>query len=300
HGVGLAAVGRVDAEQMGSAGARIRAAERPEAEHRELAVRVERHAVDRRHEAARGDGIDRAGRGVDAHDLSLGDHGQQIAGRQNDRGRRRGAEPGRGRCDAHGPDPGQRHAQEPRHRRPSLIRPYAGGAASVNASSALDSSPDLSLDSGPMMKSRRQQSRDEQRQRILEAARSLFGARSFEDVTMADIAELAGVARATVFNHFPGKHALVEAITEEVLSYWAGMLGHALAAQETGTPALVRALFAHMGAGIAHYYRFYRGVFREIAKLQVGLEEGSGAARARAAALERLTGLLARGQGRGE
>lgn len=150
------------------------------------------------------------------------------------------------------------------------------------------------------MKSRRQQSRDEQRQRILEAARSLFGARSFEDVTMADIAELAGVARATVFNHFPGKHALVEAITEEVLSYWAGMLGHALADQETGTPALVRALFAHMGAGIAHYYRFYRGVFREIAKLQVGLEEGSGAARARAAALERLTGLLARGQGRGE
>ena len=150
------------------------------------------------------------------------------------------------------------------------------------------------------MRSRRQQSRDEQRQRILEAARSLFGARSFDDVTMADIAEVAGVARATVFNHFPGKHALVEAITEEVLCYWAGMLEHALADEETATPALVRALFAHMGVGIAHYYRFYRGVFREIAKLQVGLEEGSGAARARATALERLTRLLARGQARGE
>ena len=150
------------------------------------------------------------------------------------------------------------------------------------------------------MTSRRRQSRDEQRQRILEAARSLFGARSFDDVTMADIAELAGVARATVFNHFPGKHALVEAITEDVLGYWAGMLEHALADEETGTPALVRALFAHMGAGIAHYYRFYRGVFREIAKLQVGLEEGSRAARARATALERLTRLLARGQERGE
>ena len=150
------------------------------------------------------------------------------------------------------------------------------------------------------MKSRRQQSRDEQRQRILEAARSLFGERSFDDVTMADIAALAGVARATVFNHFPGKHALVEAITEEVLAYWGGMLEHALADRETGTPALVRALFAHMGEGIAHYYRFYRGVFREIAKLQVGLEEGCGAARARATAQERLTRLLARGQARGE
>ena len=150
------------------------------------------------------------------------------------------------------------------------------------------------------MKSRRQHSRDEQRQRILDAARSLFGARSFDDVTMADIAELAGVSRATVFNHYPGKHALVEAITADVLGYWAGMLEHALADEETGTPALVRALFAHMGAGIAHYYRFYRGVFREIAKLQLGLEEGSRAARERATALERLTRLLARGQARGE
>jgi AcrR family transcriptional regulator len=150
------------------------------------------------------------------------------------------------------------------------------------------------------MSSRRRQVRDEQRQRILDAARSLFGARSFDDVTMTDIAELAGVARATVFNHFPGKHALLEAITEDVLGYWAGMLEHALADEATGTPALVRALFAHMGAGIAHYYRFYRGVFREIAKLQVGLEEGSRAARARATALDRLTRLLARGQQRGE
>jgi len=150
------------------------------------------------------------------------------------------------------------------------------------------------------MRSRLQQSRDEQRRRILDAARELFGARSFDDVTMADVAERAGVARATVFNHFPGKHALVEAITEEVLSYWAGMLEHALADEETATPALVRALFAHMGEGIAHYYGFYRGVFREIAKLQVGLEEGSGAARARATAFERLIRLLARGQARGE
>ena len=150
------------------------------------------------------------------------------------------------------------------------------------------------------MRSRLQQSRDEQRRRILDAARELFGARSFDDVTMADVAERAGVARATVFNHFPGKHALVEAITEEVLSYWAGMLEHALADEETATPALVRALFAHMGEGIAHYYGFYRGVFREIAKLQVGLEEGSGAARARATAFERLIRLLARGQARSE
>ncbi len=150
------------------------------------------------------------------------------------------------------------------------------------------------------MQTRRQRNRDEQRQRILEGARFLFSARSFEDVTMADIAELAGVARTTVFNHFPSKHHLVEAITGGVLTFWASMLEHALADEETPTPALVRALFSQMGAGIEQYYRFYRGVFRELAKLQQGLDEGSAAARVRATSLERLTALLARGQTRGE
>ena len=150
------------------------------------------------------------------------------------------------------------------------------------------------------MKSRRQQSRDEQRRRMLDAARFLFGAHSFDDVTMADVAARAGVARATLFNHFPSKHDLIEAITDEVIAYWAAMLEQALADEATPTPALVRALFAPMGAGIEHFYRFYRGIFREIARVQVGLEEGSGAARTSALARERLVRLLARGQERGE
>jgi len=147
---------------------------------------------------------------------------------------------------------------------------------------------------------RRQQGRAEQRGRILESARTLFGTRSFDDVTMAEIAERAGVARATVFNHFPSKRSLVEAITHEVLAYWASMLEHALADESSPTPALVRALFAQMGEGIAHYHGFYRGVFREIARLRLGLEEGSQAARTSATAFERLCRLLARGQARGE
>jgi hypothetical protein len=53
-----------------------------------------------------------------------------------------------------------------------------------------------------------------------------------------------------------------------------------------------------MGRGIEQFHGFSRGVFREIMKLQVGLEEGGVAARARA--LEQLERLLARGQERGE
>jgi AcrR family transcriptional regulator len=146
----------------------------------------------------------------------------------------------------------------------------------------------------------REQQRDSQRERILDAARFLFASRGFDAVAMSDVAEHAGVARATVFNHFGSKRALVEAITAIVFDYYALMLDHALADERSATPALVRALFDHMGAGIEQFHGFYREVFREIMKIQVGLEEGSRAAHAAERTQERLTRLLARGQQRGE
>jgi AcrR family transcriptional regulator len=146
----------------------------------------------------------------------------------------------------------------------------------------------------------RDQQRNYQRERILDAARFLFAGRGFDAVAMSDVAERAGVARATVFNHFGSKHALVEAITASVFDYYAVMLDQALADESSATPALVRALFDHMGAGIEQFHGFYREVFREIMKIQVGLEEGSAAAHAAERTQERLTCLLARGQQRGE
>ena len=139
-----------------------------------------------------------------------------------------------------------------------------------------------------------------QRERILDAARALFASGGFENVTMAEVAELAGVARATVFNHFGSKRALVEAITEGVFAYYAGMLGRALADERSTAPRLVRALFDLMGFGIEQFYGFYRGVFREIMKMQVGLDEGGSAGGARQRALALLEALIARGQNRGE
>jgi len=142
--------------------------------------------------------------------------------------------------------------------------------------------------------------RVEQRARIVDAARRLFAEHGFEEVTMAEVAAAAGVARATVFNHFGSKHALVEAITEDVIAYYDRMLQNALADTVTPTPVLVRALFDEMGTGIEEDRRFYRGVFREIAKVRLGLDEGGVGERAGAATIELLVKLLARGQERGE
>ncbi|MDJ0786316.1 MAG: TetR/AcrR family transcriptional regulator [Myxococcota bacterium] len=141
---------------------------------------------------------------------------------------------------------------------------------------------------------------DAARMAILDAAHVLFSARGVDAVTMAEVAEAAGVARATVFNHFGSKHSLVQAITEGVYDGYTELLKNALAERTTPTPVLIRALFEIMGGGIESDPGFYRGVFREIALLTVGLTEGGVAHEARQLALDRLVQLLTRGQARDE
>ncbi len=156
------------------------------------------------------------------------------------------------------------------------------------------------LDSPDPAPSKRERNRSRQRDAIREAARSLFAERGFDPVSMADIAEKAGVARATVFNYFPSKHNLVEAMTIDVLGYYEGIVRHVLEDDSTSTPTLVRALLSHMGGGIEHSQTFYSGVFREILRIQIGLDGSAAARSARARALDQLTRLMERGQQRGE
>ena len=141
---------------------------------------------------------------------------------------------------------------------------------------------------------------DAARAAILDAAHALFSESGVEAVTMAEVAEASGVARATVFNHFGSKHALVEAITESVYDGYTELLKNALADRVTPAPVLIRLLFETMGSGIESDPRFYRGVLREMAMLTVGLVEGGAAYRARQLAIDRLVQLLTRGQARDE
>jgi AcrR family transcriptional regulator len=150
------------------------------------------------------------------------------------------------------------------------------------------------------MLSRRDQNRSEQRARIIDTAGRLFASRGADKVTMTEVATEAGVARATVFNHFGSKHALLEGITEDVIAHYQAMLRNAFNDTTTPTPLIVRALFEQMGAGIEEDRRFYRGVFREIAKIRLGLDEGGVGQQAGEEAVALLVQLLARGQQRGE
>src|SRR3954451_749568 len=68
----------------------------------------------------------------------------------------------------------------------------------------------------------RERKKQQTRQLIATTARSLFSERSFEAVTVAEIARTAEVSEATVFNYFPRKEDLfysgLEAFEDELLS----------------------------------------------------------------------------------
>lgn len=150
------------------------------------------------------------------------------------------------------------------------------------------------------MNSRREQNRVRQRSRILAAARDQFSAAGFDAVTVSDVAEAAGVARATVFNHFRSKRGLVDALIADVQRSYHSMIGAALADTTNPTPTLILALFEQMGTGIEADRRFFRGVFQGMAMTQVGLDEDGAAHHQTEAAQRRLCELIERGQQRGD
>jgi TetR/AcrR family transcriptional regulator, repressor for uid operon len=61
------------------------------------------------------------------------------------------------------------------------------------------------------------EAREERRQQILAGARRCFAEKGFHAASTADISEAAGVSVANLYQYFPSKHDLVNAIAEEDL-----------------------------------------------------------------------------------
>jgi len=142
--------------------------------------------------------------------------------------------------------------------------------------------------------------KDAARERVLSIAGELFAEHGFEDVTMADIAAAAGVARATVFNYFGSKYALVEAMTVSVLDAYVALLDEVLADESVPAPSLLRRLCESMAAGIEAERAYFRGVFRDIGRVRLGLHEGEDVQAANERVRARLLRLVERGQERGD
>lgn len=85
---------------------------------------------------------------------------------------------------------------------------------------------------------------DERRRQLLDAGARLFATRAFEDISMRQIAEAAGVSKPLLYHYFPSKDDLfVAALTEA-----ASELQAAIEPSGEGTPAeqLARSLDAYL------------------------------------------------------
>jgi AcrR family transcriptional regulator len=83
---------------------------------------------------------------------------------------------------------------------------------------------------------------------ILEAAASVLAARG-EGGSMTDVAEAAGVARATVYRYFPNRQALLDELAELAIRSAGESLASARIEQVPVEEALTRAVRALVGVG---------------------------------------------------
>ncbi len=87
-----------------------------------------------------------------------------------------------------------------------------------------------------MLASLRSRKLADAKQALFEAAMELFREQGFDDTTVEEIAARAGFSRATFFNHFGSKAAVLNHFGEHV----AGVMEATLAAARPGTPPLER------------------------------------------------------------
>ncbi|MTD30631.1 TetR/AcrR family transcriptional regulator [Planomicrobium sp. YIM 101495] len=69
------------------------------------------------------------------------------------------------------------------------------------------------------MQSKRQENKEVQRRKIIEAARICFTEKGLADVQMKEVAQQAGVGVATVFRYFPKKDELIVAVATRSLDF---------------------------------------------------------------------------------
>ena len=86
------------------------------------------------------------------------------------------------------------------------------------------------------LRARTAQAKADRRLQILACAAAVCAASSYDELTVADVAGRAGIAKGTVFRYFPTKEDLGRALAEEHLARWADDLDRRLA-RLPGPPA---------------------------------------------------------------
>jgi AcrR family transcriptional regulator len=97
----------------------------------------------------------------------------------------------------------------------------------------------------------------QRREAILDAAKPVFGARGYHAATTREISAAARVSEALLYQHFPGKRQLFEAVINRAA---ADLEGRMRAAERSASPmhAALRAYFEFVAEESALYRVFFR------------------------------------------
>ena len=109
---------------------------------------------------------------------------------------------------------------------------------------ALTPSPTVESEGETPRLNRRQAAKVRTRQKVLDAARTLFAERGYEPATIRDIAKGAGMSTGAVFANFQDKAELFEAVLAEDMAKLAETLRAAAAAETSVRARLLAALTA--------------------------------------------------------
>jgi len=122
----------------------------------------------------------------------------------------------------------------------------------------------IALDQAQSQPEKSDRRRRRTRAALLEAAQTLFSEQHYEAVSIEQITEMADVAKASFYNHFPDKETLVNEIFMLVHGHVASLVDQDIGANSSAAVRLVRGCFITLRFGLEHresaaaLYRFTR------------------------------------------
>ncbi len=100
---------------------------------------------------------------------------------------------------------------------------------------------------------RREKRKLEIRERIEQAAYSLFKQHGIDDVSIEQICSVADVARRTFYGHYPNKQALLQSLSHSRVWFTADDMMATLMEQHSDTASRVDAMISYMEENLANY-----------------------------------------------
>src|SRR4051812_20858985 len=101
-----------------------------------------------------------------------------------------------------------------------------------------------------------EQHRQQTRRLVFDALTSLLAERSFDAITMADLAAVAGIGRTAIYNHFTDKDAVVVAFASAETDRYLDRLATALAAATDPADAMRIYVRAHLDSSEEFHFGF--------------------------------------------